>query len=235
MQENNQVRTLNLKDFLLFALQKWHLLLIITAACMICSAVYSFFFITPLYNSTGEIYILNKKSDTISSSDLSISSYLTRDYEYLIVDRAVLDVVSQRLNGKYSVAALKRSITVENPENTRFLQITVSSPSATDSKKIVDTICEVSQEKITELLGIDSVNIIYRGTVAKAPSSPNISQNIIRAAAVGVVLFAVIVFAVYALNDKIDSAEDVENELGLTVIGNIPYNQAKSPRKAAGR
>lgn len=229
MSNNNKTNTNpDIKSIIFTALGKWYLLLIILTVCIIGSLFYSYFWVTPLYDSTGKIYIMRKDSETVSTGDLSVSSYLTRDYENLIIDRAVLDEVASELDNKYSFAQLKKAISVENPEDTRFIEITVRTDSAQDSKKIVDAVCRVSQEKIIELLGIDRVTIIRDGSLPKTAAVPNITKNLLNSIMFGLIIFALIVLALYFFNDKISSAEDIKKHLEISVLGNIPHNYGKS-------
>ncbi len=233
MSNNNNKKTnkLNVKDLALSALSKWYIFCAMLAACVILSIIYSYLLVTPLYDSTGKLYITNKSSENLTSGDLSISLYLANDYVNLIVDRAVLDEVSRDLNNKYSYAQLKSAVTVINPEDTRFLEITVRTPSAEDSKKIVDSVCKVSQEKLVELLGIDRVTIIRGGNLSSVPSVPNVSKNLMSGIILSVFMYAVLVCAIYFLDDKINGPEDIEKFLGMSVLGNIPFNQSKSKAK----
>lgn len=232
MENKNEYNKLNLKDLMNTVLTRWYILIVLLVVCILAAVIYSNFIATPMYDSTGKLYIMKKQSENISSSDLSVSLYLTKDYEELIVDKAVLDEVSDALDNKYSYAQLKSAVTVTNPENTRFLEITVKTPDAVDSKKIVDSICEVSQEKIVELLGIDQVTIIRKGDIASEPSSPNISGIIIKSIFVAFIAFAGIVVLICFLNDKINGPEDIEKYLDISVLGNIPYNQNKKKTKS---
>ena len=232
MENKNDYNKLNLKDLMYTVLTRWYILIVLLVICIFSAVIYSNFIATPMYDSTGKLYIMNKQSENISSSDLSVSIYLTKDYEELVVDKAVLDEVSDELDNKYSYAQLRSAVTVVNPENTRFLEITVRTPSAVDSKKIVDSICEVSQEKIVELLGIDQVVIIRKGDIASAPSSPNTSGNIMKSILVAFIVFAGIVVLICFLNDKINGPEDIEKYLDISVLGNIPYNQNKKKAKS---
>ena len=232
MSEDNSINSkLNFKDIFFTALNKWYILFIALLLCISASLIYSYFIVTPLYRSTGKIYLTNKDAGKISTSEIAISSYLTKDYENLITDRAVLDEVSSRLGGRYSYAELKRAVYIENPEDTRFLEITVTTASPNDSKKIVDTVCSVAQEKIIELLGIDRVTIIRGGNVPQSPAVPNVSLNIIKSAIIAILIFAAAVLAMVMFNDKINGPEDVEKYLGISVLGNIPYqNRNKAKR-----
>lgn len=228
MPENNKNNiNNNLKYILVFCLNKWPVFLVLTAFFVIGSLVYSCFVVTPLYDSTGKIYIMNKASESISTSDISVSSYLTRDYENLIADRAVLDEVAKKLDYKYSCKEIERAVSLVNPDNTRFIEITVRTPSANDSKIIVDTICEVAQEKIIELLGIDRVTIIRQGSVPKTPSVPNVCGNVYKGIVAAVLCYIAVIFVLHLFNDKINNSDDVEKYLGISVLGNIPCNKSR--------
>lgn len=229
--DNKKTNKLNVKDLISIALSKWYIFCSLLCAFVIVSVIYSFLLVTPLYDSTGKLYITNKNSQTINTGDLSVSIYLANDYVNLIVDRAVLDEVSRDLNNKYSYAQLKSAISVTNPEDTRFLEITARTPSAEDSKKIVDSVCKVSQEKLVDLLGIDRVVIIRGGNLSNAPSVPNVKRNVFNGIIVSVFIYALLVCALCFLDDKINKPEDVEKFLGLSVLGNIPFNQSKSKAK----
>ena len=227
--EHYKNNNINLKDLFHFALTKWKIFAVLAVFFVAAAAIYSYLLATPLYDSAGKIYIINK--ETLTSAEISASTYLTRDYTNLIADAAVLSDVSDKLGKKYSVSELKNAITVNNPENTRFIEISVRTASANDSKVIVDTVCTVAQEKITELLGVDRVTIIRKGTVAASPSVPNKTKNIMVAFLLSCFTYAAIVFVSFYFNDKIEDSADVEKCLGLTVLGNIPCNSTRRRSK----
>ena len=232
MSENNKNNAnINFRDLAVFCLNKWPVFLTIISAFVICALIYSYLMVTPLYDSTGKIYIMNKSSDNISTSDLSVSSYLTRDYENLIADRAVLEEVAKKLDNKYTYVELRNAVTLNNPEGTRFIEITVRTPSANDSKIIVDTVCEVSQEKIIELLGIDRVTIIRNGSISSKPTVPNTLGNVLKSLIIAVLCYIVLMLSLYVFDDKINTQEDVEKYLYISVLGNIPYNKNKARAK----
>lgn len=225
---NKSTNSIDIKELLFTALKKWYLLFIILAVFIVGSLVYSYLIVTPLYDSTGKIYIMRKDSETVSTGDLSVSSYLTSDYENLIADRAVLDEVSQLLDNKYTFLQLKRVLTIENPEDTRFIEITARTDSAEDSKKIVDAVCKVSQEKIIDLLGIDRVTIVRNGNIPKTAAVPNVTRNLLSSFVLGILLFIAVILMIYFFNDKITNPTDVKKYLEISVLGDIPNNSAKA-------
>lgn len=228
--EENRLNRINLKDLYLIAIGKWPLLLILISLGIIISFIYSYFFATPLYDSTGKIYIINKDKN-LSTSEITISTNLTKDYENLIVDTAVLGVVSNELGEDFPLSRIRGSVSVHNPKDTRFIEITARTENPEDSKKIVDAVCAVAQEKITELLGMERVKIVRAGNVAKNPSVPNTTRNMAVGAFIGFSAFVAVLFIIYLLDDKINSPEDVEKYLGLSVLGNIPFNQTRAKSK----
>ena len=203
MSDSYKNNNINLKDLFHFALTKWKIFAVLAVFFVAAAAIYSYLLATPLYDSAGN----------------------------LIADAAVLSDVSDKLGKKYSVSELKNAITVNNPENTRFIEISVRTASANDSKVIVDTVCTVAQEKITELLGVDRVTKIREGTVAASPSVPNKTKNIMVAFLLSCFTYAAIVFVSFYFNDKIEDSADVEKCLGLTVLGNIPCNSTRRRSK----
>lgn len=205
---------------------------IIIALSLLFSIIYSLFFITPLYTSCAKIYVFNNSSTQISTSDISISSYLAKDYSELIVDRVVLEEVIDELKLNYSYSKLKNYVTVINPESTRILEIYVKTPDPELSQKIADKICVVAQAKIVEFMNIDQVNIFSKAFLPQNASHVNMGQAVIYGLLLGIAISAVILIISIYQNDKICGEEDVEKYLGLCTLGTIPYNPAKSTQRS---
>lgn len=228
---NKNHSNINIKELAVFGLSKWPFFICMAVLFTAVAFIYSSFISVPLYVSTGKIHIMNQTTDKLTTSDLSISTYVTKDCENLISDNAVLDEVSKKLGKKYSVSELKKAISINVPEDTRFIEISIKTASANDSKIIVDTVCSVSQEKIQEILNINNVTIVREGTVPSSPIAPNISKNVSSAFLLAVLGYALIIFVSYYFNDKINTPEDVEKYLGISTLGDIPCNKLKTRSK----
>ncbi len=224
--------------FLQIAKKKFTVLLVILAFVLL-SFLYTKFLCTPKYTSNVKLYVSNSDSETISTSDFSIASYLSLDYKELITDRAVLEEVIKKLNLDYNYGALKGCISVEIPNNTRTIIINVTTDDAKKSKLIADTVCDVAEDKMTEIMRVDYITPYGQANLPLSPSSPNLRSNVFYGFLIGIFFAVAIVFASYFLNDKINSEEDVEKFLGLTALGVIPYNDGRgkhyeSYRRTAG-
>ena len=143
------------------------------------------------------------------------------------------DLDISQLNLDTSYKELYSSITIENPDNTRILEVTVETKDAMQSKKIVDAICRTAADKINDTMGIDQVNVYSAGTVGNNPSN---SMQMTTYLLIGIVV-AMIVYSAYLiafiLDDKIKTEEDVAKYLGLSVLGEIP--NSKNAKKNRGK
>lgn len=221
----------NIIDFLKEVIKRWYFFAVSMLLFFIIAFVYSSFFSTPLYNSTAKLYIISRQTTNLSTADFSISTYLTRDFSQIITDSLVLEEVSDAVDNKYSANQLKGFISINNPDNTRIIELIVRSPDPKDSKLIADSICDISQEKVASILGKDTVKVLRYGEVAKSPSSPNIKRNLQLGMLLGFILSAIIVFIIYITDNTITSAKDIEDYFGLTILATIPYNQTKQKSK----
>lgn len=226
------LNTINFKEMLIVALNKWYLLVLSLFLAALTSLVYTGFIARPYYDSIGKIYIQTQETvEEITSDKLSISSLLVYDFQELIRDRAVLDEVSKSLNYRYSYKKLLKCISVTNPENTRFIEITVRTTNPDDSKAIADALIDVSKEKAVEILNINQVTVLHYGTKTKSPSAPDKGMHMQISLSAGVVIFLFAIAAIYIFDDKVKDADSVQNVLGLTVLGSIPYTNSRAAAK----
>lgn len=223
-------RNINLEDLLFECVKKWYIVVITTLMTLIFATIYTFVLQTPMYSSTSKIMIFNKQQiASIADLELSSSIYLTRDFTEIINDKFILEDVSDALGNKYSASQIKSFIKINNPQNTRIIEITVLSPNAEDSKRIADSICDISQSKLVELMGLDRITTISYGSVAKTQSSPNVFNNLLLGFFLGLIISFCVVVILFAIDNKISNVQDIEKYVGLSVLATIPYNNSKKP------
>ena len=225
-------KNITVSDFILESVKRWYILVISFILAVLISIIYTLGFVTPLYTSEAKIFILSKQTDEYyTSTDFSISTYLSYDFVEIIIDSPILDEVAKDLDNKYTTNQLKHCVNVIQPENTRIIEISAQTPNAKDSKKIVDSICENAKEKLVDLMRLDSIEIIKKGTVPKKPSSPNLISNILLAVAFTFLISEIGIAINFAFNNKVSSVNDIEKYLELNVLAAIPYNHSKTKGK----
>ena len=195
---------------------------------------YTMLFVKPTYSSSSTIYILSKSTSITSLADFQIGTQLTQDYKVIITSRPVLESVIENLGLTETYETLKGKISVNNPDNTRFLELTVKDADAYLAKKIVDELTNVSVAKTAEVMETDPPNIMDYGQVASNPIAPSMKKNGIIGGLLGLVLACAIIILQYMMNDSIKTGEDVERYLNLNVLGMIPLEEGVSKRKTHG-
>lgn len=191
---------------------------------------------TPEYESRGTLYIQrqsNVSSVGDASSEFSLALKLVNDCTYFIKSHTVLDQVIRDLDLGVSYRQLYNSVSTHNPDNTRFLEVTVTAASPEQAKQIVDAICVLAPQVIEQTMGSQQISQFETGTLNTTPSN----QTSILLVLVVMVLLAALTYGVflviYLMDDRFRSDEDVEKILGLTVLGSIP-DASVAPREGSG-
>lgn len=210
-------------------------LILATALGIGLAAGYTMLFVKPVYKSTSILYVLTKSTSITSLADLQVGTQLTQDYMVVITSRPVVEKVIDNLGLNTSYGALKEDISVTNPTNTRFLEITVSNHDAYLAKKITDELADVSSEMMATVMDTEKPNIMDYGQIPSSPSSPSLVKNAAIGGILGFIIFAGIVIVTYLLNDSIHTSEDIEKYLGINTLGSIPLEEGVSKRKTRGK
>lgn len=228
-QNKNYIREeeleIDLIELFFVLLSKWHLLFLTGLLCAMIGLLSSMFLMSEKYQSKTSIYIYEQQKETISYTDLQISTVLTKDYEVLIKGRTVLEKVIEELELDCSYGALNSMITVNVPDSTRIVEIIVKTTDPYLSKDIADAVREVASATIKDVMGVDAVNVVETANLPEGKSGPNVSKYTMLGGALGVVAAAGIIIVLFLSNDTIRSQEDVERYLELGVLGTIPLDE----------
>ncbi|OUP82408.1 polysaccharide export protein [Lachnoclostridium sp. An169] len=221
---------------LFFALKK-RILIILAAlvAGAVIAGAYTKLLITPVYSATSTMLVLTKETTLSSLADLQIGTQLTGDYSILIKSRTVLEDVIDELGLEMDYRTLRSNVTINNPEDTRILELTVTNSDPQMAKEIVDTLSRVSSDFIGDQMEIVGPKIIEEGEVPTAQTSPSLKKNVMLGAIAGFVLAAGVIVLMTILNDTIKSEDDIEKYLGIPTLANIPdrkdYISGKASKK----
>lgn len=194
------------------------------------AGAYSKFVITPQYSSTAMMYILSKETTLTSLADLQIGSQLTKDYKILVTSRPVLEGVIETLGLDMKYEGLKGKISIGNPTDTRILSVTVTDPDPYQARAIADCVAETSSEYIGDIMEMIPPKIIENAVVATHKTSPSNGKNAMMGALAGMVLICGLVVVKELMDDTIQTEEDVEHYLGLTVLAFVPLREGEEKR-----
>lgn len=216
----------------LFMVLVHYLWVIILAAVIVGGAAFAFsrFVITPTYESTTRILVLNRQdtgSSNLTYSDLQLGTSLTKDYPELIQSRYVVEkvIVDFGLNTTYEDFIDKVAVTTKS--DSRIIDITITDPDPLLAKELADALRDIAAERIVEVTDIQAVNMVDEGNIPDKPSNPSVPKWTLIGFLVGGFLAAAVVLVRYLLDDTIKSSEDIEKYLHLSTLGLIPLGQAE--------
>ena len=220
-----------------YALKKRALIIVVAliAGALIAGA-YTKLMITPLYSATSTALVISKETTLTSLADLQFGSQLTKDYSMLITSRSVLEKVIENLGLDMEYRDLEENVSINNPQETRILEITVTDPDPELAKNLADELAMVSSDYIGDKMEIVPPKIIEEAELPEEQTSPSMSRNVILGALAGLVLSAGTVVLMNIMDDSIRSEDDIAKYLNIPTLTSIPdrkdYISGKTKKKA---
>ena len=186
---------------------------------------YSAFLAKKEYQSTSRIYVVsrqNQDNNALTNSDLQAGSYLVKDYREIILSQNVLSQAIEELKLDMTPAELSKKISVSVPTDTRILSITAKDGNPKEAARIANGLRNVAAEKIIAVTKVSDVTTLDEAEVPQSPSSPNIRRNVLHGFIAGAGLMVVLMVVVEVLDDRVKRPEDIEELMGLTLLGIVP-------------
>lgn len=224
---DNQEKDLIQLDIMLLLRRIWEkkvLVVLVTLLFTAASLAYSIFLVTPKYSSTTKVYVVNQKKDdkAITTQDVQLGSLLVKDYKEIILSNKVMEDSAEKSGTGITAKELAKKVSVDAPKDTRIISITVQDKDPQVASDLANTVKEVSADQIKEVTKIDDVTTLEEAKAATSPSSPNIPKNGILATALGFILAVAGVVLFELLDDRVKRAEDIEEAMGLVLLGVVP-------------
>jgi capsular polysaccharide biosynthesis protein len=215
---------IDLKEVLNYFKSK--ILWIILAVVLVVGAgnIYQAITRKPLYSSDTSVILVSNNTNQSSAnlSELQINKNLVSTYTEIIKSRKVLEPVIENLELANTYTELKSRVGVTAIGDTQLIKISVSDRNPDIAKQTADEIARVFIREVKEIYKLDNVKVVDKAVIATKPYNINYVKDNAIFVAIGVVLSCGVVFLIFYFDTTIKTAEEIENKLGLTVIGTVP-------------
>ena len=219
---------LNLKEMWDYYVSKIFIIIFSFLFCVVAVLFYGVFLENPVYSSYTTIVLVgNSQTESqtgITQNDVTLNQKLVSTYQEIIKSRRILSQVINNLKLDLSSSTLASHVSVASEKDTELIRITVTNEDAVLARDIANEIASVFNKEIVEIYNIKNVNVIDDAEVASSPSNMSILKKMFLGAIVGFVLSCMIIFVFFYFDTTIKSLEEIEEKLGLPVLGGIPYN-----------
>jgi len=224
--------------------RSWIIVLIMLGTCLTTGAV-TIWLIPPAYEASTKL-IVNKSADengmpVINWDVVTVNIQLIATYKELIKTAAVMDEVLL-LNPDLGLKReeLIEMVEVSSVNDTQVMTVVAKDESYETAARIVNSVSEVFQAKVIEIMQVDNVTILNLAPLdeEQEPVSPSLVLNLAVSFMLSLMLGLGLVFLLEHMDDRINHDEDVENVLGLPLLAAIgvmnkrTFNKQRAARAA---
>lgn len=224
---------IDLKDLFKYFIKKMPIILIVSFVFLWFGIGYTCFFKTPLYRGDTTLILVKKndgadQSTSLTQNDIMVNQKLVSTYSQIIKSRRVLNQVIKKMGLEYSVQELSSKISVSSVSETEIIKISVSDKDKNEAANIANKIAEVFTDEIIEIYNLENVTIIDKAQAAEAPYNIQKVRSALLALIAGAGLSSAALFVVYYFDTSVKTSEQVEERLGIPVIGCVPLARKKA-------
>lgn len=203
------------------------MIVLITVLAVGASGAVSYLMLTPIYQASTQILVSQQASGAASSAlqavGFDVDSKYIETYNVILKSPYILDEVINELDLPISHRQLNGQLNVTQEGQSQVVTIQVQDPSPQLAVDIANTTAAVFQREISNLLRVDNVVVLAEAELLEnpVPVSPNPGLNMAIAFVVGLMTAVGIAFLLEYLDQTLRTEQDVEQYLGLPVIGAV--------------
>ncbi len=224
--------TIDLRELFQILKKRFALIVVIAFLATVISGVFSFFFITPIFQSSTELVVTSSAGENqITTTDIQSSLQLINTYSDILRSPAIMDIVAEELGLNMRGSQLRNIVSVSNSSNSQIITLSVQNEDAALAADIANTTAEVFQREIGGIMHVDNVSILAEAEMPTGPVSPRPMLNMALALVVGVMIGVGLSFLLEYLDKTVKTGRDIEELLDLPIVGVIPRITEESMNK----
>ncbi|WP_338024643.1 polysaccharide biosynthesis tyrosine autokinase [Bifidobacterium aerophilum] len=245
--ENNEQRNHGAEDAvsegitvmdILHAVRK-HVVAMIVVFVAVFAAVCAYTVLTPpKYTSTAQAFA-TYRSDSANSQDNfnsinSAGTYISnqiKSYPTLATTESVLQPVIDDLGLSMTVDQLAAELSVTNPTDTAFVNVSATDGDARQSAAIANAVADSLKTVVEESIYSSDqkspvmLTVVQQAQEPTSPSSPNVKMNLALGIAVGLVLGVIVALLRDLLSTRVQDIRDLQEVIDAPIMGRIPDDE----------
>lgn len=213
---------INLKELFDYFKSKLKWIMVTVIILIVIGNIYTIITRVPMYKSDTTIVLVSENDKEYNTSELQLNKNLVGTYSEIIKSRKVLEPVIENLRLKYTYAELKSNVTVTSVANTEIIRVTVSDKKAESATKIANEIADVFTAEVQKIYKLNNVSVVDKAVMNTKPYNVNFVKDNLIYIALGLIISSGMIFIKFYFDTTIKTSEEIENKLGLTILGVVP-------------
>ena len=209
---NIKGREINLKEYYHLIKSRLWIIVLLTVLTTAAGYYYSNSNNTPLYQSSTRILINEQEGQNESMNTLMV----------MIKDPIVMENVRNQLELTAAPELIAGQIEVAQIGESEVIQITVTANTAKLAADIANTTAETAKTEIASILNFNGIELLSPAKENKTPVNPVTNRLTIMGLLFGLATGTGLVFLLDSLDNKVRKERDIEELLGVPVLGSIP-------------
>lgn len=227
---------MDVKKYVAVILKRMWFIVLLTVLAGSIAGYLNYFVFIPVYRAETTLLITGlsngaSSESTMSFEDLAAGQVLISEYSAIISSNRVTSVVVEKLNDPMITEDdIRNMLSIDSVNETRIIAISITHEDPAKAAQIANLVAEVFSDVIDQLYRIENIDIIDKAETPALPVAPAKKRNIALAAAVSCMFAVGTVLLLDRFDSKIKTSEQVEEHLGLSVLGSIPVNELSKER-----
>lgn len=222
-------KELTVEQFFRIIKDNFKKIILFTLMGMMITALYTFFFVTPQYESKSTIVVnqTQNTSQTITNTDIQTNLNLISTYQRIIKEPIILQEVIDMTDSNLTVSGLRNKITVLTENSSLVFDVVVIDSSPYVAAELANAIAGSFESKIGDILEVESVTILSQAEPNLNAVSPNIPENIIIGLILGMMIGIGFSLLAEFMDNTVKGSQFINEKFGWTDLGTISHMSDK--------
>ncbi|WP_273831999.1 YveK family protein [Guptibacillus sedimenti] len=205
---NSPDKEINLKEY--FAVLKSRFWIVIVFAFLTTAGgyFYSQYTYVPLFETSTRIIVETEEQDM-------------KTLMVMIKDPIIMEKVKKDLNLQSSAEGIANRITVEQVDESRVVRISVIDTNPKEAVAIANATAKTYKSEVVKLLDFKEVQLLSEAKLNPYPINESQNKVVMAAAVFGLIAGVGLIFLLDSLDGTVKRESDVEEILGVPVIGSV--------------
>jgi len=223
-ESTNLEEIITIKEMLDVPIRRWKLILISILTITLMVAIFTFFIVKPQYETSAKVFIGKEQGakEEYSTNDVQMYQQLLKTYSELIKTKDLTKAAIDSSNIDITPVEVLKKLTVVTVADTQIIEIKYQSKSPDEAHKMINSIIKEFVKLSVEIVPNGNVQVLESPNFPEKSVVPNKTLNLCIGVFLGLMVGIGLSFLLEFMDNTYKTREQIEREVGIPVIGQIP-------------